>query len=209
MIDEAHEEAGNNMQRVFDALVRAGRPLTMDDLAAELPLEVGSIEHALVALIRMRCVFQSGRKVRIYGVVPGAKRPEDGRGKKEGGALPRKPISPERSAWWDIRLDNWGLWKAGGRTGVGSATDGTFGGEVTRPPPPLVGEAIDTDRLVKRLPEKLQHALEAWYSWTGTVEMRAGALHVHRNTLTIWVAEAKGELDAMWWERVNTAVALR
>ena len=111
----------------------------------------------------------------------------------------REALSEQRSAWWDARLENWALWRMGAGTGIGAATDGTWGGEFTRPPPPLVGEAVDTDRLVVKLELRLQDALRARYIWTGTMEERASDLGIHRNTLANQVEEAKGALEGLWW----------
>lgn len=112
----------------------------------------------------------------------------------------RDGLTELRSAWWDDRLENWALWKMGaGSTGLGLATDGTWGGDCTRPPPPLVGEASDTDRWVMRLELRLHDAVIAQYVWTGAQEERAGRLGIHANTLRNRVTEAKEELDAMYW----------
>lgn len=111
-------------------------------------------------------------------------------------------LSPTRSAWWDRKLENWALWKKGANTMGQSATDGTYGGDSTRPPPPLVGEAFDTDRLVIHLIAEERQALEATYVWSvGTLEERGGALGIHRNTLRNRVDSAKRGLDAMWWQK--------
>lgn len=111
----------------------------------------------------------------------------------------RNELSRLRSQWWDTRLENWALWKAGSGSGVGCATDGTYGGDFTRPPNPLVGEAMDDDRLIVQLEPRLQEALRARYVWNGTIEERAADLGVHRNTLTNRVEEAKGVLEGLWW----------
>lgn len=117
--------------------------------------------------------------------------------------LARDGLTDARSAYWDHRLENWALWRMGAEaTGTGSATDGKWGGEFTRPPPPLVGEALDTEGLVLRLEFRLHEALIAWYVWTGTQEDRALRLHVHANTLRNRVREGKEELDAMYWSSV-------
>lgn len=111
-------------------------------------------------------------------------------------------LSAARSAWWDERFYNWALWKRGGKSTGLFASDGYYGGDDTRPPPPLVGEAFDTDRLVRLLASEQQQALEAVYVWSvGTFEERADALGIHRNTLRNRVDAAKGGVDALWWQR--------
>lgn len=109
----------------------------------------------------------------------------------------RETLSTYRSQWWELRLVNWGLWKAGQGTGAGSATEGTYGGDCPLPPLPLVGEAFDTDRLVTRLEMRLFDALIARYKWSGTIELRAADLGIHRNTLTNRVEEAKQRLESL------------
>ena len=111
-------------------------------------------------------------------------------------------LSAARSAWWDERFYNWALWKRGANSLGSSASDGHYGGDDTRPPPPLVGEAFDTDRLIRQLPPAQQQALEAVYVWSiGTLDERAAALGIHRNTLRNRVDAAKGGVDALWWQR--------
>lgn len=115
-------------------------------------------------------------------------------------------LSAGRSTWWDERLENWALWRSGADScGLGLATDGTWGGDCTRPPQPLVGEALDIDNLVQQLVPEHIEAVTAWYVWTGTVEDRAAVLGVHRNTLHNRVAAAKACLDALWWSRRTAA----
>jgi hypothetical protein len=112
--------------------------------------------------------------------------------------VPRE-LSELRSLYWDQRLDNWALWKTGGGTGFGIAFDdeGGYGSEMTKPPPPIIGAAFDTDRLVARLPNELRGAVNARYVWTGSLEMRAADMGVHRNTLANRVMEAKVQLEEM------------
>lgn len=111
-------------------------------------------------------------------------------------------MSEWRSAWWDGRLDNWALWTMGADScGLGSATDGTWGGDCVRPPQPLVGEALDTNALIIELPSEQHTAVRAWYVWVGTFEDRARILGIHRNTLRNRVDAAKAGLDAMWWAK--------
>ena len=126
------------------------------------------------------------------------------RQEREGGTChpDRMSLSAVRSAWWDERLYNWALWKRGANSLGSSASDGYYGGDDTRPPPPLVGEAFDTDRLIRQLPTDQQQALEAVYVWSiGTLDERAAALGIHRNTLRNRVDAAKGGVDALWWQR--------
>jgi hypothetical protein len=71
--------------------------------------------------------------------------------------------------------------------------------EAPRLPPPLVGEALDTDQLVLTLsresPEKYA-AIRTFYIWSGTLQMRAEQLGCHVDTLTNRVrAAARYRLD--------------
>lgn len=118
--------------------------------------------------------------------------------------MARDELTPERSAWWDRKLDNWALWRKGAASVGSSASDGTFGGDDTRPPQPLIGEAFDVDRLVQQLPHDEQRAIEAVYVWSvGNLEERAAALGIHRNTLRNRVDAGKRGLDRMWWEKLG------
>ena len=75
---------------------------------------------------------------------------------------------------WDLRLTNWALWRAGSDAGGGGyACDGEHGEGAPRPPPPLVGEALDTDMLVQRLSLEHHRAVVAVYVITGSSEDRA------------------------------------
>lgn len=118
--------------------------------------------------------------------------------------MPAEALSAARSAWWDTRLENWALWQMGADScGNGMAYDGEWGECAPRPPLPLVGQALDTARLVKRLADHQQTALQAWYVWVGTLEDRARILGLHRDTLRNRVNAAKCGLDALWWEQVG------
>lgn len=109
----------------------------------------------------------------------------------------RETLSTYRSQWWDARLENWGVWKTGGGTCRGLALDGEWGEGAPRPPLPLVGEALDTDRLARKLDMRLYDALVARFVWGGSIEQRAADLGVHRNTLTNRVEDAKQRLEAL------------
>lgn len=113
----------------------------------------------------------------------------------------RAKLSEKRSAWWDERLENWALWKAGGTSTGVSAYDGMWGDGAPRPPPPLVGEALDTDTLVGKLALKLQQAVIAWYVWSGALEFRSRDMDMDPKTLRTLVATAKEELERLDGER--------
>lgn len=99
---------------------------------------------------------------------------------------------------WDERLANWALWFAGADSlGGGSAYDGEFGDTAPRPPPPLVGIALDTDMLVRQLSISHFEAVKAVYVWTGTMLERAQFLGIHPDTLTDRCTAAKWQLEDM------------
>lgn len=105
-------------------------------------------------------------------------------------------------ARWHERLTNWALWQAGvDSRGMGSAYDGDWGEGAPRDPPPLIGEAFDTDQLVKRLSLTHFQSVRAVYVWTGTMEERAAYIGIHPDTLTDRCTAAKFALDDMWHGR--------
>lgn len=100
---------------------------------------------------------------------------------------------------WEDRLRNWALYKISGNgsAGVSTAYDGEFVDRSNMPPPPLVGEALDTDSLVMKLPLEQVRALTAMYVWSvpERMEERARILGIHVNTLNERVRQAKFRLD--------------
>lgn len=106
------------------------------------------------------------------------------------------------SAKWERKLENWAVYlasgKNAGRVKISSlyrlAGHGTRGhdGDVI---PVLIGEAIDTHRLVCKLDLKLQKALVKWYADTGTQGQKAAELGCHVNTLRNRVEAAKQQLQ--------------
>jgi hypothetical protein len=105
---------------------------------------------------------------------------------------------------WERRLQNWALWCVSGShrprsAGVSSAYSSThWRDDQLSPPPPLVGEALDTDRLVHRLPHHLLGACVASYIWTGTLADRARSLGCHVNTMRNRTTQAMYRLDDLW-----------
>lgn len=99
---------------------------------------------------------------------------------------------------WNARLDNWALWLVGQSGSASSACDGNWGEGVPRPPPPLVGEALDTDDLVTRLSPPKQDAVKAMYVHIGTVDERAAELGIGRKALDERVDQAMFDLEEMW-----------
>lgn len=103
---------------------------------------------------------------------------------------------------WHERLTNWALWVVGSNAmGYGSACDGEHSEGAPRPPPPLVGEALDTDTLVYKLADEQREAIRATYVWTGPVHERAAALGVHANVMRDRVLAAKFRLEELRQER--------
>lgn len=109
---------------------------------------------------------------------------------------------------WDAKLVNWALWQVSGSS---SSSGSPFPAYrlfsvrhwtecVNARPQPLVGEALDTDRLVAVLaresPERYS-AVRAWYVWTGTLAERAAALRIHSDTLHDRVVAARYRLDEL------------
>lgn len=119
---------------------------------------------------------------------------------------------------WHERFENWALWKEGsvgyfGASVVSEASERSLcnGDDVPDArfqrfyeptlPMAIVGEAIDTDRLVGRLDGELRMAVHATYRRTGTLEYRAGELHVTPRCLRNRVAAAMFECEQMWQAR--------
>src|SRR5690348_3170464 len=100
--------------------------------------------------------------------------------------------------YWDQRLTNWALWEVGLASVGVSAYDGEWGECAPRPPPPLVGEALDTDRLVRRLEADLYAAVRAHYIWTGYEYDKAAALKIAHKTLIDRVRIARFKLDDLY-----------
>ena len=110
---------------------------------------------------------------------------------------------------WHARLENWALWKAGVDKVSGRITEsyrqireGSWKIDTSEPPPkpqPLVGQAMDTDRLVKRLDADHHQAVIVVYLWTypETLEGRAAEIGIHRTTLHYRLACAMDALERM------------
>lgn len=114
---------------------------------------------------------------------------------------------------WHARLENWALWKAGVDTvsrdiveKYRQVREGNWRIDTSEPPPkprPLVGQAMDTDRLVKRLDHDHHEAVIVVYVWTypETLEARAAELGISRDTLHYRLSKAMEALDRMQSER--------
>lgn len=106
---------------------------------------------------------------------------------------------------WDAKLVNWALWVVSGEPrGKCSILD--FGSARyrfdfrTRPPQPLIGEALDTDRLIAIVRDENpeQHlAIRAWYVWTGTQADRCATLKVPYTTWRDRVIAARFRLEEL------------
>jgi hypothetical protein len=114
---------------------------------------------------------------------------------------------------WNARLENWALYRSGVDT-VSRAIDdryhrirkGDWKIDTSEPPPkprPLVGDAIDVDRLVKRLDHDHYEAIVLRYCRTfpETLEDRATEAGIHVNTLRYRIDMAIEALDRMQAER--------
>jgi hypothetical protein len=106
----------------------------------------------------------------------------------------------------DNRLENWARWLNGGLAGArvtsgiwtftGRDSSRTVGsdGDIGSA---LVGDAMDTDDLVRRLEADLRHAVHAWYCALGTQRDKARELGCHPDTLRRRVDAAKVRLDEL------------
>lgn len=104
---------------------------------------------------------------------------------------------------WNRKLENWALWTVSGSS-RGRASFLDFGSsrhwaDVLKPQP-LIGEALDVDRLLHRL--CLEHAdryaaVRAWYVWTGSLASRAQTLGIHPDTLRDRVRAARYRLEEL------------
>jgi predicted transcriptional regulator len=75
--------SGNNMQRVFDLLATYSGPTTVDAIEAALNIDRDSVNKAVRGLVGKAVVYRTGFKnSEQFGVVPGASRPIDGRGRR-------------------------------------------------------------------------------------------------------------------------------
>ena len=94
-------------------------------------------------------------------------------------------MTPIQSERLDARLYNWALFQVAGERGASitaayglTASGGRRSTDIV---PTIVGEAMDTERLVRALhPAYLIEAVIAWYVWTGTIAERCSALKIHR-----------------------------
>ena len=114
---------------------------------------------------------------------------------------------------WSARLENWALWYVGGESsGVSSYNAIAEEDTAPRPPPPLIGEAVDTDALLVKLnavrPE-LFEAVRAWYVWTGTKQMKARQMGIHPDTLADRVRAAKYRLESLEGDRKAAMTRIR
>jgi hypothetical protein len=96
-------------------------------------------------------------------------------------------------------LQNWALWAvSGARTSISSAYDGVWNDVAPRPPPPLIGEATDTDTLIAKLSTVHRDALTAHYVWTGPAELKAQQLGCCVTSMANRVRAAKFRLDDLY-----------
>lgn len=118
-------------------------------------------------------------------------------------------LTQKRSEWWDARLENWALYRYGtgetfGAIAISSAYADVGGGRgnvrrVETVVPAVVGDAMDTDRLVIKLSDSQQNTLRVRYSEKGTQQMMAQSLGISPSTLIYRVNAAKVELEQLYW----------
>jgi hypothetical protein len=107
--------------------------------------------------------------------------------------------------YWDTRLTNWALWETGGNSvGISSYNGVAVDDMAPRNPPPLVGEALDTDTLLVRLnsvaPDNYV-AVRIRYVWSGSFEERCRQARIPKKTIVDRVRSAIFRLDDMDQER--------
>ena len=118
-------------------------------------------------------------------------------------------MSPDDTVFkrWDAKLTNWGLWVAGRySSGVGSAYEGQYWKSAPRPPPPLVGPALDTDDLVQKLTDEHREAVTVMYVWSGSLIIRAEEIGVQPRTLNDRCDAAMLVLERLDMERSRARV---
>ena len=103
--------------------------------------------------------------------------------------------------YWEQRLTNWALWETGSRS-VGVVSFDRLWWESPPPRPiPLVGEALDTDRLLHQLHRldldgvRQYEAVRIHYLWTGSEEMKAAQAGIPARTIRDRVLTAKLRLE--------------
>jgi hypothetical protein len=87
---------------------------------------------------------------------------------------------------WDRKCSNWALWAvSGSRTSTSNMFRVARGWNEGAPanPPALVGEAFDVDSLIVKLSREQHQAIVVWYTWTGTLKLRAVQACVLESTL--------------------------
>ena len=110
---------------------------------------------------------------------------------------------------WEERLQAWAEYldqrENGGKCKISSAYSRVGKGAPAEGDgiPLHVGEALDTNSLVIRLPDYLRTAVRVWYCAKGTVGQKAAGLSVHRDTLADRVRAAKRRLEDMHVTRLH------
>src|SRR5262245_59687371 len=93
------------------------------------------------------------------------------------------------AVYWDVRLANWALWEVRVAHCMVSVFDRYWWETPPRAPPPLVGEALDTDRMLVRLHGldregvAQYHAIRIRYVWTGPEALKAAQARIAERTL--------------------------
>lgn len=124
---------------------------------------------------------------------------------------------------WHRKLENWAIWRISGGTSASGSPYPAYRDylpergwweQSSRPPQPLVGEALNVDALVTIIQgEGVQGyeryvALLAFYVWTGNLSDRARDLHIHPDTLNDRVRAARYRLEDLWQAR-HVAASVR
>lgn len=115
---------------------------------------------------------------------------------------------------WERLLGNWLLWRVDALSVAngGAKISSIYSGEEFRsksyrnkPPPVLIGEARDTDKLMLELQKPktnyLYRAVVEWARNDGTRGAQAARLALHERTYLAHVEGAIGYLEALWLMR--------
>lgn len=119
-------------------------------------------------------------------------------------------LSAATDARWDERLHNWAGFMRD-RRGLGVKISSAYSLVPNGPPgegdgiPGLLGDAMDTNRLVLRLEPKMRCVL--WYRYATTLndQQSANEMQCHRVTFVNFVRFAKEELERLHRQRFHVA----
>jgi hypothetical protein len=100
---------------------------------------------------------------------------------------------------YERRMDNWRLWRVSEGRSIGGSPYPIYN-LTPRPPrgenimPILVGEAEQTDKAVRGLPQPLRRVVEVWYLQPGTINQKRKMLRCRRERVFELLEEARDEI---------------